>query len=184
MLTAFHWTVQRVRQSTNPDTISLAAGAVADLAMTVMLAGRTQSWQDTLIVVQPDTLLRWHRDLPRLVGWHKTRSLATFGRSAMSPSTIRLIQRMVTVNNVGARSASAASCSNWVFPWRRARTRSKWPASARGSRSARRGVRGLLQPWTTASGDRATPTVFPGSSNRFIARRPRWRHPRDGWPNS
>ena len=41
-------------QLTNGDRIRL-----------VLLARCTQFWQQTLLIVQPDTLLRWHRDLFR-----------------------------------------------------------------------------------------------------------------------
>jgi len=36
-----------------------------DRAMMVILAGRTRSWRDSLLIVKPETLLRWHRDLFR-----------------------------------------------------------------------------------------------------------------------
>jgi putative transposase len=33
----------------------------------VLLASKLRNWKSALIIVQPDTLLRWHRDLFRLV---------------------------------------------------------------------------------------------------------------------
>src|SRR5215210_2495126 len=39
----------------------------ADRALLVLLAGRVRAWRHALLLVQPDTLLRWHR---RLFHWH------------------------------------------------------------------------------------------------------------------
>src|SRR5689334_10984524 len=33
----------------------------ADRALLVLLAGRVRDWQQALLLVQPETLLRWHR---------------------------------------------------------------------------------------------------------------------------
>lgn len=33
----------------------------ADRALLVLLTSRLRTWRDTLLIVQPDTLLRWHR---------------------------------------------------------------------------------------------------------------------------
>lgn len=40
----------------------------ADRAIFVLLAGRVRAWRQALLIVQPDTLLRWHRDLFRCPG--------------------------------------------------------------------------------------------------------------------
>ena len=41
----------------------------ADRALLVLLASRLRTWRQALLLVQPDTLLRWHRQLAlRLVG--------------------------------------------------------------------------------------------------------------------
>ena len=34
-----------------------------DRVLLVLLAGQVRSWQQALLIVQPETLLRWHRDL-------------------------------------------------------------------------------------------------------------------------
>ncbi len=39
----------------------------------VSLASKLRNWKGALLIVQPDTLLRWHRDLFRLV-WRSLRS--------------------------------------------------------------------------------------------------------------
>src|ERR687886_1067232 len=39
----------------------------ADRALLVLLASRLRTWRHTLLIVQPETMLRWHR---RLFRWH------------------------------------------------------------------------------------------------------------------
>jgi putative transposase len=39
----------------------------ADRTLLVLLAGRVRAWRSALLIVQPDTLLRWHRQLFRHV---------------------------------------------------------------------------------------------------------------------
>jgi hypothetical protein len=59
----------------------------------VLLARCTQFWQQALHIVQPDTLIRWHRDLFRLTGAtnHATRTvnLASLRRSLISSNRWR-----------------------------------------------------------------------------------------------
>src|ERR671933_1228092 len=43
----------------------------ADRALLVLLASRLRLWRHALVIVQPDTLLRWHRQLFR---WHWRRA--------------------------------------------------------------------------------------------------------------
>jgi hypothetical protein len=81
-------------------------------ALLVVLACRLPRWRDALLIVQPDTLLRWHRELFRLVWRHKSKRRSPVGRPPLSPDTIALIQQMATANRLGARSASTASCSS------------------------------------------------------------------------
>ena len=62
----------------------------------VLLAAVTSGWKQTLLIVQPETLLRWHRQGFRLF-W-KTRS----GRAPRTPripeETVTLIRRMAAEN--------------------------------------------------------------------------------------
>ena len=46
----------------------------ADRALLVLLASRVRAWRSALLLVQPDTLLRWHRQLFRLLWRRKSRS--------------------------------------------------------------------------------------------------------------
>jgi putative transposase len=69
-----------------------------DRTVLVLLASKLHAWKEALVIVQPDTLLRWHRDLFRRVWRHKSRSKQTRGRKPLTEETIALIQRMAREN--------------------------------------------------------------------------------------
>jgi transposase InsO family protein len=68
----------------------------ADRVLLVLLARVVHTWKQALFIVQPDTLLRWHRELFRLV-W-KRRSKAASHTPKMAAETVALIEEMA-VNN-------------------------------------------------------------------------------------
>jgi putative transposase len=62
----------------------------------LLLAGRLPSWKQALLILKPDTLLRWHRQGFRLF-WHlKTRTRR--GRPPLSADLVALIQRIASEN--------------------------------------------------------------------------------------
>ena len=63
----------------------------------VLFARCTQFWRQALHIVQPDTLLRWHRDLFRLYWRRKSRKKLT---PRIAPETIALIKRMANENRL------------------------------------------------------------------------------------
>ena len=66
----------------------------------MLLAGRLRTWRPALLLVQPDTLLRWHR---RLFRWHwrrKSRVTAPAHRPPLAPEMIALIQEMAAANRL------------------------------------------------------------------------------------
>ncbi len=67
-----------------------------DRRLLVMLASRVRGWKDALVVVKPDTLLRWHRQGFRLYWRRKTRRQTRKPRIASE--TIALIEEMA-INN-------------------------------------------------------------------------------------
>jgi putative transposase len=72
----------------------------ADRALLVLLASRVRAWRQALLLVQPDTLLRWHRQLFR---WHwrrKSRARSTARRAKVSADTIALIRETAAVNRL------------------------------------------------------------------------------------
>src|SRR5258708_39727748 len=60
-----------------------------DRVLLVFLARMVRTWKQALFLVQPDTLLRWHRELFRLLWKHKSRAHAKKPR--LSLETITLI---------------------------------------------------------------------------------------------
>jgi putative transposase len=68
-----------------------------DRIVMVLLARLDRAWRDALHLVKPDTLLRWHRDLFKLIWRRKSRS----GRSQpkrLSKDNIELIMTMARDN--------------------------------------------------------------------------------------
>ena len=64
----------------------------------VLLARLVRTWKQALIIVQPDTLLRWHRELFRL--YWKRRSKASSHQPKVATETIALIREMATNNRL------------------------------------------------------------------------------------
>src|SRR5215216_274346 len=72
----------------------------ADRVLLVLLAGRLGTWRQALLLVQPDTLLRWHR---RLFRWHwrrTSRVTTPAHRPPLAPETIALIREMAAANRL------------------------------------------------------------------------------------
>jgi putative transposase len=70
-----------------------------DRVLLVLLARKLRSWKQALMIVQPDTLLRWHRDLFRWFWKRKSRSRRSGGRPPLTQETIALIKRMARENH-------------------------------------------------------------------------------------
>lgn len=64
----------------------------------VLLAGLTEFWQQALHMVQPDTLLRWHRDLFRR--YWRCKSKPEKREPRISADTIELIKQMARENRL------------------------------------------------------------------------------------
>jgi putative transposase len=58
------------------------------------LLSRCFNWRDALVVVRPETLIRWHRTGWRLFWWLKSRS----GRPPIPPELQALIRRIANEN--------------------------------------------------------------------------------------
>ncbi len=72
----------------------------ADRALLVLLASRLRTWRQALRIVQPETVLRWHR---RLFRWHwcrKSQAPAPAHRPPLAPETIALIREMAAANRL------------------------------------------------------------------------------------
>ena len=69
-----------------------------DRVLFVLLASKLRSWKHALVIVQPDTLLRWHRELLRWVWRRKSRPRRTGGRPPLSENIVALIKQMAQEN--------------------------------------------------------------------------------------
>ena len=63
----------------------------------VLLSRLTRSWRDAVLLVKPDTILRWHRRGFRLLWRYKSRK-RNQARPRLSPDVIGLIRRMASRN--------------------------------------------------------------------------------------
>ncbi len=70
----------------------------AERALLVLLAGRVRAWRHALLIVQPETLLRWHRQGVRLVWRAKSRGASK--RPQVSGDTVAAIQRLAAENRL------------------------------------------------------------------------------------
>ncbi len=52
-----------------------------DRLLLVILVSKTRSWRSALLLVQPDTLLRWHRELVLAWWWLGTERLGPAGHA-------------------------------------------------------------------------------------------------------
>jgi putative transposase len=64
----------------------------------VMLASKLRGWKEALFIVQPDTVLRWHRDLFRLVWRRKSQPKQQGGRPPLPGRVVQRIRRMAREN--------------------------------------------------------------------------------------
>ena len=68
----------------------------ADRGLLVLLASRVQNWKEALLIVKPETVLRWHRQGFRLF-WQR-RSRTTSREPKIPLETIALIKEMAGNN--------------------------------------------------------------------------------------
>lgn len=71
-----------------------------DRQLLVLLARLLPSWKDALLIVQPDTLLRWHRELFKVVWRRKAQAKCQPQPATLAMTTIRLIWQMATDNRL------------------------------------------------------------------------------------
>ena len=73
---------------------------LTDRALLVLLASRIRGWRQALLIVRPDTLLRWHRRLFCWYWYRKSRSTAPAHRPPLAPETVALIRQMAAANRL------------------------------------------------------------------------------------
>lgn len=72
----------------------------ADRFLLVLLASRVRAWRHALLIVQPETVLRWHRDAFRLVWRRRSQSTALTPKAKIPDETIELIKEMAAGNRL------------------------------------------------------------------------------------
>ena len=72
----------------------------ADRALLVLLVSRVRAWRHALLIVQPDTVLRWHRQGFRLFWRRTSRAAAATATPKVSAETIALIKEMAAANRL------------------------------------------------------------------------------------
>ena len=76
--------------------IKRAAYRKRDRLLLVLLSRMVRTWKQALFLVQPETLLRWHRELFRMF-WRR-KSKARSRKPRLSPETITLMKEMAANN--------------------------------------------------------------------------------------
>jgi putative transposase len=69
-----------------------------DCALFVLLLSKLRTWKNALVIVQSDTMLRWHRELFRWVWKRRSRSKGKQGRPPLTGEIVALIKRMAKEN--------------------------------------------------------------------------------------
>ena len=69
-----------------------------DRFLLVLLARTVRTWKQALFIAQPETLLRWHRELFRVFWKHKSK--ASSRKPKLTPETITLIREMAASNRI------------------------------------------------------------------------------------
>src|SRR5215471_19345993 len=64
----------------------------------LLLARMVRTWKQALLIVQPETLLRWHRQGFKLFWRYKSREAST--KPKISPETVALIKSMAHDNRL------------------------------------------------------------------------------------
>jgi len=72
----------------------------ADRTLLVLLASRVRLWRHALLIVQPETLLRWHRQGFRLFWRRKSQAATSTRKAKVSAETITLIREMAAANRL------------------------------------------------------------------------------------
>jgi hypothetical protein len=109
----------------------------SDRALLVLLVSRVRTWRQALLIVQPATLLRWHRAGFRVLS--RWRSAPRSNQARVSPETVALIRRMAQEDRLRDAERIRASCSSWASPSASARSSGACAGPGRRAPSARPG---------------------------------------------
>jgi transposase InsO family protein len=71
-----------------------------DRALLVLFTSRLRTWRHALLIVQPETVLRWHRELFRCVCRRRSQPTAPAHRPPLAPEMVALIRQMAAANRL------------------------------------------------------------------------------------
>jgi len=71
-----------------------------DRALLVLLTVRVRAWRQVLVIVQPETVPRWHRQRLRGYRRRRSRAAASAHRPPRAPETVALIREMAGANRL------------------------------------------------------------------------------------
>jgi len=71
-----------------------------DRTLLVLLTSRLRAWRHAVLIVQPETVLRWHRQLCRQFWRRRSSATPPAHRPAVAPETIALIREMAVSNRL------------------------------------------------------------------------------------
>ena len=83
-----------------------------DRTFWVWLSRRWSGWRETLHIVRPETVIRWHRQGFRAFWTWKSRRGRT-GRPPVNSELAKLVRAMALANPLWGARGSTASCSSW-----------------------------------------------------------------------
>ena len=69
-----------------------------DRSIIVLLVSKLRTWKEALIIVQPDTVLRWHREIFKRFWKRKSKPQQKQGRPPLTDDLVALIRRIVKEN--------------------------------------------------------------------------------------
>jgi len=69
-----------------------------DRSLIVLLSSKLRTWKKVLTIVQPDTVLRWHRELFKRFWERKSKPAQKQGRPPLADNLVALIKRMAKEN--------------------------------------------------------------------------------------
>ena len=119
--------------------------------LTLVMLAHFIDWRPVLTIVQPDTLVRWHRQTFRLLWRWKSRPV---GRPPIPAALQQLIAEMARANRTwGEERIAANSCSNSASRSRHERSDAIWVVRLRPIQDCgpRRGVRSCATMRATCS---------------------------------
>jgi len=77
--------------------VKRAALTRRDRTLLVLLASKLRTWKQALVIVQPETVLRWHRELFRWV-WRRKSRQRRRGKPPLTDELVALIKQMAKEN--------------------------------------------------------------------------------------